>query len=117
MPDNVDTGKPGRGVPDVAGNADPATGYSILVDGQQQTVGGTSAVAPLWAGLILLLNASLGKPVGFLQPQIYVASASGGFHDITQGNNPAYSAGPGWDACSGNGSPNGGGLLKALGGS
>ena len=94
MPDNVDTGKPGRGVPDVAGNADPATGYSILVDGQQQTVGGTSAVAPLWAGLILLLNASLGKPVGFLQPQIYVASASGGFHDITQGNNPAYSAGP-----------------------
>jgi kumamolisin len=117
MPDNVDTGKPGRGVPDVAGNADPTTGYSILVDGQQQTVGGTSAVAPLWAGLILLLNASLGKPVGFLQPQIYVASASGGFHDITQGNNPAYSAGPGWDACSGNGSPNGGGLLKALGGS
>ena len=117
LPDNVDTGKPGRGVPDVAGNADPDTGYSILVDGQQQIVGGTSAVAPLWAGLIVLLNASLGKPVGFLQPQIYVASASGGFHDITQGDNPAYTAGPGWDACSGNGSPNGGGLLKALGGS
>jgi kumamolisin len=74
-------------------------------------------VAPLWAGLILLLNASLGKPVGFLQPQIYVASASAGFHDITHGNNPAYSAGPGWDACSGNGSPDGTGLLKALGGS
>jgi kumamolisin len=117
MPDDVDTGKPGRGVPDVAGNADPTTGYSTLVDGQQQTVGGTSAVAPLWAGLILLLNASLGKPVGFLQPQIYVASASAGFHDITHGNNPAYSAGPGWDACSGNGSPDGTGLLKALGGS
>jgi kumamolisin len=117
LPDNVDTGKPGRGVPDVAGNADPDTGYSILVDGQQQTVGGTSAVAPLWAGLVLLLNASLGKPVGFLQPQIYVASASSGFHDITQGDNPAYTAGPGWDACSGNGSPNGGGLLTALGGS
>ena len=117
LPDNVDTGKPGRGVPDVSGNADPDTGYSILVDGQQQTVGGTSAVAPLWAGLTLLLNASLGKPVGFLQPQIYVASASGGFHDITQGDNPAYTAGPGWDACTGNGSPNGGGLLTALGGS
>ncbi|HUB04235.1 MAG TPA: S53 family peptidase [Solirubrobacteraceae bacterium] len=116
LPDNVDTGKPGRGVPDVAGNADPDTGYSILVDGAQQTVGGTSAVAPLWAGLILLLNASLGKPVGFLQPQIYVASAAGGFHDITQGDNPAYTAGPGWDACSGNGSPNGDGLLAALGG-
>ena len=63
------------------------------------------------------LNASLGKPVGFLQPQIYVGSAAGGFHDITQGDNPAYKAGPGWDACSGNGSPNGGGLLTALGGS
>ena len=117
LPDNVDTGKPGRGVPDVAGNADPDTGYSILVDGATQIVGGTSAVAPLWAGLILLLNASLGKPVGFLQPQIYVGSASGGFHDITKGDNPAYTAGPGWDACSGNGSPNGGGLLTALGGS
>ena len=73
VPDNVDTGKPGRGVPDVAGDADPETGYTILVDGSQQTIGGTSAVAPLWAGLIVLLNASLGKPVGFLQPQIYAA--------------------------------------------
>ncbi len=117
MPDNVDTGKPGRGVPDVAGNADPETGYTILVDGSQQTIGGTSAVAPLWAGLIVLLNASLGKPVGFLQPQIYTASAEPGFHDITQGNNPAYQAGAGWDACSGNGSPDGAALLSALGGS
>ena len=117
MPANVDTGKPGRGVPDVSGNADPETGYSVLVDAKQQTIGGTSAVAPLWAGLIVLLNASLGKPVGFLQPQIYVASAATGFHDITQGDNPAYHAGPGWDACSGNGSPDGDQLLKALGGS
>ena len=62
--DNVDTGKAGRGVPDVCGNADPETGYQVLVDGSQQTIGGTSAVAPLWAGLIVLLNASLGKPVG-----------------------------------------------------
>jgi len=116
MPNNVDTGQPGRGVPDVAGNADPETGYSILVDGSQQTIGGTSAVAPLWAGLIVLLNDSLGKPVGFLQPQIYVASAASGFHDITQGNNVAYQAGPDWDACTGNGSPNGAALLTALGG-
>ncbi len=57
MPSNVDTGKPGRGVPDVAGNADPETGYSVLVDGSRQTIGGTSAVAPLWAGLTVLLNA------------------------------------------------------------
>lgn len=46
----------------MAGDADPETGYSVLVDGTQQTIGGTSAVAPLWAGLIVLLNASLGKP-------------------------------------------------------
>ena len=116
MPSNVDTGKPGRGVPDVAGDADPETGYSILVDGKQQTIGGTSAVAPLWAALIVLLNASLGKPVGFLQPQIYPASAEPGFHDITQGDNPAYKAGPGWDACTGNGSPDGAALLTTLGG-
>jgi kumamolisin len=116
MPTNFDTGKPGRGVPDVAGDADPTTGYSILVDGNQQTIGGTSAVAPLWAGLIVLLNASLGKPAGFLQPQIYAASAAAGFHDITQGNNVGYEAGPGWDACTGNGTPDGAALLKALGG-
>jgi kumamolisin len=116
MPSNVDTGRPGRGVPDVAGDADPATGYSILVDGAQQTIGGTSAVAPLWAGLVVLLGASLGKPVGFLQPRLYAAAAASGFHDITQGNNVGYQAGPGWDACTGNGSPDGAALLKALGG-
>ena len=116
MPTNVDTGQAGRGVPDVAGNADPETGYQVLVDGQQQTIGGTSAVAPLWAGLITLLNESLGKPVGFMQPQIYTAAAVPGFHDITQGDNPGYQAGSGWDACTGNGSPNGGALLTALGG-
>ncbi|HUA03441.1 MAG TPA: S53 family peptidase [Solirubrobacteraceae bacterium] len=116
MPNNVDTGKTGRGVPDVAGNADPETGYSVLVDGNKQTIGGTSAVAPLWAGLVVLLNQSLGKPVGFLQPQIYASAAASGFHDITQGNNVAYQAGPGWDACTGNGSPDGASLLKALGG-
>lgn len=116
MPTNVDTGNAGRGVPDVCGDADPETGYSILVDGTQQTIGGTSAVAPLWAGLAVLLNQSVGKPVGYVQPQLYASSAQAGFNDITQGNNPAYSAGPGWDACSGNGSPKGTALLEALGG-
>jgi kumamolisin len=114
MPDNVDTGQPGRGVPDVAGDADPATGYSILVDGARQTVGGTSAVAPLWAGLTALINESLGKPVGFLQPLAYAASVQVGFHDITQGNNGDYQAGPAWDPCTGLGSPNGAALLQAL---
>jgi len=109
--------KLGRGVPDVAGDADPETGYQVLVDGQSLVIGGTSAVAPLWSGLIALLNQKLGKPVGFLQPVLYGLPASDdALHDITQGSNGAYSAGPGWDACTGLGSPDGMDLLTALGG-
>jgi kumamolisin len=114
LPDNVDTGGPGRGVPDVAGDADPQTGYSILVDGNSESVGGTSAVAPLWAGLLTLINQSLGTPVGFVQPRLYQASSAAGFHDITQGNNGAYTAGSGWDACTGLGTPDGSALVAAL---
>ncbi len=109
-------GQIGRGVPDVAGNADPNTGYLVQIDGQSAVVGGTSAVAPLWAGLVALLNQSLGQPVGFLNPKIYSASVRAAFRDITSGNNGAYSAGPGWDACSGLGVADGQKLLKALGG-
>jgi kumamolisin len=95
----------GRGVPDVTGDADPTTGYTIRVDGKTMAIGGTSAVAPLWAGLVAVANAQLGTQVGFLQPAIYAAKAASGFNDITVGDNPAFSAGPGWDACSGLGSP------------
>ncbi len=110
-------GRIGRGVPDVAANADPNTGYVVLIDGQSTVAGGTSAVAPLWAGLVALLNQALGRPVGFLNPTIYQSSVSGSaFRDITSGNNGAYSAGPGWDACSGLGVAIGAKLLKALGG-
>jgi len=105
---------PGRGVPDVAGDADPETGYDTTVDGESSVVGGTSAVAPLWAGLIALLNQQLGKPVGFLNPLLYASGESAGFHDITSGNNGAYSAGLGWDACTGWGSPIGTALLSNL---
>jgi kumamolisin len=78
-------------------------------------VGGTSAVAPLWAGLTALLNQLLGRPVGFLNPQLYGSVLSGGgLRDITEGDNGAYSAGPGWDACTGLGSPRGGAILAAL---
>jgi kumamolisin len=105
----------GRGVPDVAGDADPNTGYNILVDGQKLVFGGTSAVAPLWTGLIALLNQKLGKPVGFFQPGLYaLPAADKAFHDITSGNNGAFSAGPGWDAVTGLGSPNGSNILAAL---
>ncbi len=95
----------GRGVPDVCGNADPATGYTVRVDGQTLVIGGTSAVAPLWAGLIAVANQQNGKTAGFLQPQIYAAKAKSGFRDITSGNNGSFSAGPSWDACTGLGSP------------
>lgn len=95
----------GRGIPDVAGNADPATGYNVLVDGQTLVIGGTSAVAPLWAGLIAVANAQNGKLAGFLQPQIYTTRSKPAFRDITSGNNGSFSADIGWDACTGLGSP------------
>jgi kumamolisin len=104
----------GRGVPDVAGDADPTTGYTIRVDGQTSVIGGTSAVAPLWAGLVAVANQQLGKQVGFIQPALYAAKAAAAFNDITQGNNGAFSAGPGWDACTGLGSPIAGKLIPLL---
>jgi kumamolisin len=96
----------GRGVPDVAGDASPETGYNVFFDGQAAVVGGTSAVAPLWAALIALLNQQRGSNIGFANPTLY-QNAENGFNDITQGNNGSYSAGPGWDPCTGLGSPNG----------
>jgi kumamolisin len=104
----------GRGVPDVAGDADPTTGYVVRVDGKTSVIGGTSAVAPLYAGLIALSNALNKNSAGFLQPAIYTAKAKSSFRDITQGNNGAYSAATGWDACTGLGSPIGAALVKVL---
>jgi kumamolisin len=111
----------GRGVPDVSALADPQTGVMIIsVDGQNLVqIGGTSAAAPQWSALLARVNQGLGAPVGFLNPLLYGKLASGVLRDITQGGNGAYSAGPGWDACSGFGSPGGQALLdglKALGG-
>jgi kumamolisin len=105
----------GRGVPDVAGDADPTTGYDTLVDGQTGVIGGTSAVAPLWAALIALVNQSVGKPVGFVNALLYGAPEATDFNDITSGNNGYYSAGPGWDACTGLGSPIGQDVAATLG--
>jgi kumamolisin len=104
----------GRGVPDVSGDADPSTGYVIRVDGQNMVIGGTSAVAPLWAGLIAVANAqnskSNGNSAGLIQPAIYAAKSKAAFRDITSGTNysgtpKGFTAGPGWDACTGLGSP------------
>lgn len=105
VPLEIDTKFKGRGLPDVAADADPNTGYNVLVDGQQLVIGGTSAVAPLMAGLVVLFNEKYKKPVGFIHPQIYANPAL--CRDITSGNNKTtktktgYVAGPGWDACTG----------------
>ena len=112
------SGTGGRGVPDVAGNADPQTGYQVLVDGKRVVYGGTSAVAPLWAALIARLAQATGQRYGLMQPVLYggvtPGTAVAGFHDIVTGNNGAYSAGPGWDACTGLGSPSATDLLARL---
>jgi kumamolisin len=102
----------GRGVPDVAGDADPSTGYDTLVDGQSGVIGGTSAVAPLWAALIALTNQSRNKSVGFINALLYQNTKD--FHEITSGNNGAYSAGSGWNACTGLGSPIGADVAATL---
>jgi len=96
-------------LPDIAANADSQTGYNILVDGQWSVIGGTSAVAPLMAGLIALANQKLKKKVGFINPKLYGANTSS-FRDITEGNNKTtdaggYTAKKGWDACTGLGVP------------
>ena len=134
------------GIPDVAGNASPNSGYQLFLYGQPTSqllitsgpgagsplgvVGGTSAVAPLYAALVALINASLNKKVGYLNPTLYSVGASGVFRDINDGisnsvswtnddgsvggPSAGYSSGPGWDACTGWGSINGNALLNSL---
>jgi kumamolisin len=118
LPPSVNDGQTRRGVPDVAGDAAPGTGYQIVVSGQNTVVGGTSAVAPLWAGLTALINQGAATPVGFFLPLIYANPAL--LRQITTGNNIpggsnlGYDAGPGWNACTGLGVPNGESLFVAL---
>jgi subtilase family serine protease len=92
---------PGRMVPDVAANADPNTGYNIVVHGAPTVVGGTSAVAPFYAGLF----ASFGTKLGLVSPVLYLNPVC--FNDITTGDNGMFRAGIGPDPCTGLGSPNG----------
>jgi kumamolisin len=104
----------GRGVPDVAANADPATGYQVRVDGIDAIFGGTSAVAPLLAALVARINQGLDTRAGFLNSVFYGPSGRPALHDITKGANGAYKAAKGWDACTGLGRPDGTKLLKLL---
>ena len=112
-------------VPDVAGDADPNTGYDVYVHGAGTVVGGTSAVAPLYAGLIAVINANIGQSLGFINPTLYSAQAQSGkvFRDTLGAPGPAnnslngvtgYPAGPGWDACTGFGSVDGTALQTVL---
>jgi kumamolisin len=115
LPVSIDSGKPGRGVPDIAMSA---TNYYTRVDSSEGASGGTSAVAPLMSALVALLNQAKQKNVGFLNPTLY-ANASV-VHDVTVGTNAitntvkGYNAGPGWDACSGLGTPDGTAILGKL---
>ncbi|WAH97114.1 S53 family peptidase [Arthrobacter sp. MMS18-M83] len=108
--------KAGRGVPDVSGVADPQTGYRVRVDGKDMVIGGTSAVAPLWAALIARLAQATNRRFGLIQPLLYQngTQPAAGFHDITTGSNGSYRAGTGWDPCTGLGSPDGKALLALL---
>jgi subtilase family serine protease len=125
-----------RGVPDVAFDADPFTGVPIVLSEQGATlivpIGGTSVGSPAWAGIVALADQYAGHRLGFLNPALYQilagSSYSKAFHDITTGDNsvslfdqngnpvpvPGYSAGPGWDAVTGVGTPIVSGLVKAL---
>lgn len=122
LPESINDGHIGRGIPDVAGNASRQSGYALKINQCQYTFfGGTSAVAPLWAALIAILNKKLNTRLGFINDDLYrIDKSMGVFKDITEGNNqnipevPGYSAGPGWDACTGLGTPNGEKLYQAL---
>ena len=111
------SGQPGRGVPDIAMSA---KNYLVRVDSSEVRSGGTSAVAPLMAALIARLNQAKGKNVGFLNPFLYENAANGVVVDVTDGTNTimntlqGYNAGPGWNACTGLGTPDGTAILNKL---
>jgi kumamolisin len=102
-----------RGVPDVSGDADPQSGYDVRVDGQDLPIGGTSAVAPLWAGLIARINEIKGQPAGYINPVLYEHRSA--LREITDGNNGDFEASDNWNACTGLGSPIGAAIADVLG--
>jgi kumamolisin len=112
----------GRGLPDVALNASPRTGYQIVIHGRAIVIGGSSASTSLWAALIARLNQGLGDRVGWLNPALYRSLGPAGIlHDVTEGSTKpesgaalGYDARVGWDPCTGWGTPDGQRLLEAL---
>ena len=103
-----------RGVPDAAGCADPNTGWLIAADASgNEVVGGTSAVAPMWAAIVAYLSQSTGKSAGDVASALYGLPA-GCMRDVTSGNNGTYVAKSGYDCCTGQGTPVVSKLLAAL---
>lgn len=102
----------GRGVPDVAAQQSP--GYYTILESTELAMGGTSAVAPMWAALTARLNQRLGAPSGFFVPILYARSGDGLVADVTAGGSDTYQAAPGWDPCSGLGTPIGVEIENAL---
>jgi kumamolisin len=117
LPVSIVTSRTGRGVPDIAMSA---MNYFTRTDTAEESAGGTSAVAPLMAGLVARLNQAKKKNVGFLNPFLYANVAKGVVKDVTEGTNgiantvQGYQAGPGWDACTGLGTPDGTAILNNL---
>jgi kumamolisin len=134
---SLNDGQSRRGIPDIAGNASPNSGYPFTLEGETQINGapviawGTSIVSPMYAGLAALLNASLGTRIGFLNPHLYalngfgfrvvrnITLAGGSPPDNGVGASPGYPSRPsrsvpGWDACTGLGVVFGNALLNAL---
>lgn len=123
VPGSANDGHKARAIPDIAGNADPNSGYTLFQGGANiGAVGGTSAAAPLYAALAALMNAGLGEPVGYLNPNLYAVPYAYVYRDTNDGGSnatggaPGYTSGPGWDACTGLGSVKGLPLQNALGG-
>jgi kumamolisin len=118
VPNNPDTGRVGRGVPDISTNAARATGFPVRVGGENLVIGGTSAGAPLYAGMMLNLNAELGavgiKPITPLNPWMYARANTDIFHNVNVGSNHGFAAGNGWSPVTGLGWVDGEAMLNAM---
>ncbi len=116
LPGSVNGGRRGRGVPDLAADAAPSSGYRVVVGGLATVVGGTSAVAPLQAGLMALILEQCNRPTGLIHPLLYGNPTA--FRPVIQGDNKdngiGYDAAAGWDACTGLGVPDGQKLLRVF---
>lgn len=102
-----------RGIPDIVGHADPSNGYRIRTARGMKIFGGTSAVAPLYASLVALMNCSLGRNIKNILPFIY-DERNKGIRPIPLGRNGGYFASHEWNPCTGRGTLDGRIFLEYL---